>query len=138
MYIIFAAVFKNRCFFMKKLTLLWLDDCRDPHTYNYLARFSPIGAEVDVVWVKNFDEFENFILQHGLPDAICFDHDLAEDSYDERTGYDCAKLVVEYCLQHHCDIPPFAIQSSNPVGKEDILHLLDNYHHFFINTPKQS
>ena len=72
---------------MKKRTLLWLDDCRDPHTYNYLARFSPIGTDVHVVWVKNYDEFENFILQHGLPNAVCFDHDLAEDSYDERTGY---------------------------------------------------
>ena len=48
---------------MNKLTLLWLDDCRDPHTYNYLARFSPIGTDVYVVWVKNYDEFENFILQ---------------------------------------------------------------------------
>ena len=31
---------------MKKLTLLWLDDCRDSNTYNYIARFSPIGMEV--------------------------------------------------------------------------------------------
>ena len=116
---------------MKKRTLLWLDDCRDPHTYNYLARFSPIGTDVYVVWVKKFDEFENFISQHIFPDAICFDHDLAEDSYDERTGYDCSKLIVNYSLEHNQDIPPYAIQSSNPVGKEDIRHLLENYHKFY-------
>ena len=123
---------------MKKRTLLWLDDCRNPNTYNYIARFSPIGTEVDVIWAKNFDEFENFILQHGLPDAICFDHDLAEDSYDERTGYDCAKLVVNYCMEHNIDIPPYAIQSSNPVGKEDIRHLLENYHRFYQHEKQQN
>jgi len=116
---------------MPRPTLLWLDDCRDPYAYNYLSIYSPIGTDVEVVWVKNYDEFEAYIQQNGLPDAICFDHDLAEDSYDERTGYDAAKLVVNYCLEHHCDIPQYAIQSSNPVGKEDIKHIMDNYHLFY-------
>jgi hypothetical protein len=45
---------------MKKRTLLWLDDCRDPHTYNYLARFSPIGADVDVVEIETTDAYSVF------------------------------------------------------------------------------
>ena len=73
----------------------------------------------------------DFIDQHGLPDGICFDHDLGEDGYDERTGYDCAKYIVDYCLQHNCDIPAYAIQSSNPVGKDNICHLMDNYHNYY-------
>ena len=114
-------------------TLLWLDDSRNPFdTRTDWLVFSPIGRDVDVVWVKSVDEFMNFINQHGLPDGICFDHDLGEDSYDERTGYDCAKYVVDYCLQHDCDIPAYSIQSSNPVGKENICHLMENYHQYFV------
>jgi predicted DNA-binding transcriptional regulator YafY len=45
---------------MKKLTLLWLDDCRDPHTYNYLAHFSPIGTDVDVVEIETTDAYSVF------------------------------------------------------------------------------
>ena len=58
------------------------------------------------------------------PNYMVFDH-------DERTGYDCAKYVVDYCLQHNCDIPAYAIQSSNPVGKDNICHLMDNYHNYY-------
>lgn len=61
-------------------------------------------------------------------------HDLAEDSYDERTGYDCAKFVVDYCMERDLDIPAYNIQSSNPVGKENIQHLMDNYHKYYIKT----
>ena len=119
---------------MKK-TLLWLDDCRDPHDtrVDWLV-FSPIGRDVDVVWVQYVDDFFGYINQHGLPDAICFDHDLAEDSYDERTGYDCAKYVVDYCLKHDLDIPAYNIQSSNPVGRENIQHLMDNYHAYYLKS----
>jgi hypothetical protein len=112
---------------MKKRTLLWLDDCRDPNTYNYIARFSPIGTEVDVVWVKNFDEFENFILQHGLPDAICFDHDLGEG----KSGYDAAKWLVNFCLDFQVPPPLYNVQSSNPRGKEDIIAIMNNYLEFY-------
>lgn len=118
---------------MFKRTLLWLDDCRDPFDtrIDWLV-FSPIGRDVDVVWVQNVDEFFAYIDEHGLPDAICFDHDLAEDSYDERTGYDCAKYVVNYCMEHNLDIPAYNIQSSNPVGAENIRHIMDNYHRYFL------
>ena len=117
---------------MNRKTLLWLDDCRNPldTRVDWLA-FSPIGRNVDVVWLKDADSFMAYIAENGLPDAICFDHDLAEDSYDERTGYDCAKFVVDYCMDHHLDIPPYSIQSSNPVGAENIRHLMDNYHRYY-------
>ena len=119
---------------MKK-TLLWLDDCRNPFdTQVDWLIFSPIGRDVDVVWVQYVDDFLEYIDKNGLPDAICFDHDLAEDSYDERTGYDCAKYVVDYCMKHDLDIPAYNIQSSNPVGKENIRHLMDNYHKYYITT----
>ena len=72
----------------------------------------------------------NFINKNGLPDIICFDHDLGE----EKSGYDCAKFVVKYCQEHNLDIPAFDIQSSNNVGKDNIRSLMNNWHRVFKET----
>jgi hypothetical protein len=103
-------------------TLLWLDDVRDPMTNDWL-RYSPIGKDVDVHWVTNYQDFVDWIMIYDLPDAICFDHDLG--SYEE-TGYDCAKFLVEYCLNLDVLPPVYGIQSANPVGAKNIDMLLKN------------
>ena len=59
---------------------------------------------------------------------ISFDHDLADEHYlkqnsqefVEKIGYDCAKWLVEYCMDHYLDLPKFYCHSMNPVGKENI------------------
>ena len=99
--------------------LLWLDDFRNPADY--------VTGDYDITWVKNYDEFCSFINEHCLPDIICFDHDLGE----EKTGYDCAKFVVDYCQQHNLDIPQYDIQSSNIVGKDNIRSIMNNWHRVF-------
>lgn len=129
---------------MKKRTLLWLDDVRNPVERDWLV-FSPIGRDVDVVWVKSYFEFTTWIEKNGLPDAICFDHDLGEDESIERvkrglskrqvrilkkeakSGMDCAKWLVEYCIDNKLSLPKYGIQSANPVGKENIDSLLKNF-----------
>lgn len=98
-------------------TLLWLDDCRDPFDkkMDWLI-YSPIGRNVNIVWVSNYNEFVEYITKFGLPDGICFDHDLGE----EKDGYDCAKWLVNYCLDNNEQLPLYSIQSANPVGKKNI------------------
>ena len=108
---------------MKKL--LWLDDIRNPHKNDWL-NFSPIGRDCDVIWVKTFTQFVDWISKNGLPDAICFDHDLGEI----YSGFDCAKWLVEYCIDNDLDVPLYNIQSANPVGKENIDMLFKNYSNF--------
>ncbi len=76
--------------------------------------------------VYNFDEFVKFIADKGLPNFISFDHDLGE----EKTGYDCAKFLVDYCLDQNLKLPEFYVHSQNPVGKENIEKLLDNFNKF--------
>lgn len=125
-------------------TLLWLDDCRDPLKDDWL-NFSPIGKNVDVTWVKTYQEFVDNIMIYGLPDAICFDHDLGSDvenlgysigltkqqarGLKQRTltGYDCAVWLIDYCISNDLRLPRYNIQSANPVGKKNIQCLLDNY-----------
>ena len=118
--------------------LLWLDDYRNPFSNPEWLVFSPfrISSDVKVSWVKSYDEFISWINENGLPDGICFDHDLAdysETNKNEKTGYDCAKFLVEYCLERKILLPLYNVQSANPTGKENIISLLKNYNKF-INT----
>ena len=82
-------------------------------------RATPIGYQR----VYSYKEFIDFIQNKGIPDFISFDHDLGI----EETGYDCAKFLVEYCLDHNLTIPNFTVHSQNPVGKENIEKLLNNF-----------
>lgn len=126
---------------MKKL--LWLDDIRNPLEDNWLS-FSPITPD-EVIWVKSYKEFIAWINKNGLPQAICFDHDLGMDvavnarakgiskdaarklKQKEKTGHDCAKWLVEYCMDNDKKLPLYNIQSANPVGKDNIDGLLKNF-----------
>ena len=104
-------------------TLLFLDDFRDPFEDNWI-RYSPIGTDCDIVWVKTYQEFVDRVMCYGLPDAICFDHDLGTHN---GNGYECAKFLIDYCINNNLKLPLYAIQSANPVGKENIDSLLKNY-----------
>jgi len=108
---------------MKKL---WLDDIRNPP---------------DETWdrVKDYDEFIAYITQNGMPDYISFDHDLGmehvkayykepkkvlfEEGFIKKTGYDCAKWLV----QNDYQIKDFGIHSMNPIGALNIRTLLLNW-----------
>ena len=106
-------------------TLLWLDDIRDPFDKRIdWLKFSPIGRTVDVFWVTSYQEFVDHIIIYGLPDGICFDHDLGTHN---GNGHQCAKWLVNYCLDNDEELPLYGIQSSNPVGKENIDKLLKSF-----------
>lgn len=92
-----------------KFTNLYLDDLR-PTPENFQR-------------VYDYDEFVHFIAENGVPDSISFDHDLGEG----KTGFDCAKFLVEYCLDHDIKKINFQVHSQNPVGKENIEYLLNNF-----------
>lgn len=109
-------------------TLLWIDDIRDPHTGDWIRKYSPIGVNVNVVWVKSYNDCVEWITKNGLPDAICFDHDLGDiHSKQEKTGYDCAKWIADYCMDNNLKYPPYNIQSDNGPGRENIHKYIENY-----------
>ena len=106
-------------------TLLWLDDKLNPNDarMDWLA-YSPVGREVEVIWIKNYHEFINWIELNGLPDGICFDHDLGSLDYN---GYDCAIWLVNYCRNKKLQLPPWASQSTNPEQKMRINRFLKKF-----------
>ena len=89
--------------------MLYLDDLRS----------TPEGFDR----VYSYEEFVTYLEKKGLPDFISFDHDLGEG----LSGYDCAKYLVDYCLDRQLPLPNFAVHSQNPVGKENIERLLANF-----------
>lgn len=103
-------------------TVLWLDDFRNPFDDKWSGKYNIKGE--DIIWVGNFDEFTYWINLNGLPDLICFDHDLG---CDIPTGYDCARWLVDYCLDRNQSLCDFISQSDNPPGRENILKLLTNF-----------
>ena len=127
------------------MVLLWLDDMRNPFKDNWVYDYAPQFLEETIVWVLNYDEFVEWINYNGLPHTIAFDHDLGEDVARDKvskgmskrqarmqkretiSGYDCAKWLVEYCIDNDLDLPNWIVQSANPVGKDNINGLLNNY-----------
>lgn len=106
---------------MKK-KLIWLDDSRNPFKNDWLV-FSPIERPFETIWIKSYNKFVSWIKENGLPDGICFDNDLEDFSGvdgAELQGKDCAKWLVEYCLDNKLNIPKWNCQSSNSNAKDYI------------------
>lgn len=135
---------------------LYLDDWREPvHTLIskkpiYLKK---IISENEWVIVRNYHEFIQKIEKDGLPNIVSFDHDLGDNYYfldkepmrlilmpkdvifdyvkyeenDERTGYHCAKWLVDYCIDNKLSLPQYIIHSDNEVGTENIRSYLENF-----------
>ena len=119
---------------MKKL-MIYLDDVR-----------TPVDADNWVV-VRSYDEFVNKVMEVGLKniELVSLDHDLGDtamneyfnnvspnysldyNNIQEKTGYDCAKWLVEYCSENGLPMPTYLIHSANPVGSQNIRFILENY-----------
>ncbi len=94
--------------------------------------------------VRTYNDFVDIINQRGLPVRISFDHDLGDDAYkeyfraqatktsinynniNERTGYDCALFIANYCINHEVNIPEYYVHSLNGPGKMNIVSVLES------------
>ena len=121
---------------MKKL---FLDDMRLPtDVFNYIK--NEIYLE-DWHVVKNYDEFVDYITNNGIPEYVSFDHDLgyvelsetvSTFNSNEKTGYHCAKWLIEYIIDNNLDVPKAVlIHSMNPTGGENINSLFETYNKIY-------
>lgn len=102
---------------------LWIDDIRDPEKYLNLDK------SYIILWARSYDSAKRYIDLYR-PDVVDFDHDLGE----EKTGYDVAKYIVHQCMENKSNLPEYKIHSANPVGRENIDKLLQNYMKFISNN----
>lgn len=133
-----------------KRTLLWLDDLRNPFLGDWIDKYVP-NFDGAIIWVLNYEQFTQWIMVNGLPEIISFDHDLADEhytpeeywhdyqiskeyqdaqNYTEKTGKDCAKWLVDYCIDNNLKLPNFVVHSHNPVGADNIKNLLNSFKEF--------
>jgi hypothetical protein len=112
---------------MKK-RLLFIDDLRMPKDcVTYMKHDVELYFEEWNI-VRSYAEFTQWIIEHGLPDVISFDHDLGDITNDiELSGMDCAKWLVEYCMDNHLNLPKCIVHSQNPVGVANINGLVENF-----------
>ena len=116
---------------------LFLDDVRIPTHVTWVD--FPRDQHYSVV--RNYQEFVDLITLRGLPKFVCYDHDLSDchyghglnrddipyDSYKEKTGYDAAKWLVDYCMNKGIKHPSYVVHSMNPVGKSNIESYIESY-----------
>lgn len=117
---------------------LFLDDIRMPSdVYSYTFRYMYLDLEWTIV--RNFNEFIQTITKNGIPEYLSFDHDLANihynnqlpinyDEYEEKTGYHCAKWLIDYCIDNKLDLPKnIFIHTMNVEGGKNIASLFNTY-----------
>ena len=116
---------------------LYLDDYRIP-------------IPKDWIHVRDYDEFIAAVENYGLENIsnISLDHDLGVsameecnnnvfpngilnyDNINEKTGYDCAKWIVDLSIDTKIPLPLINVHSANPVGSKNIMLLINNYNSF--------
>jgi len=123
---------------------LYLDDKRVP--------IKTIPKYEDWVVVKNYNEFEEYILNNCIPDYISFAHDLHNEhvqdfvnyqaqgimainygDFKEKTGLDCLKWLCEHIQNNHekgdksLKLNLVGVHSHNPMGAQNILHMANSF-----------
>jgi hypothetical protein len=112
---------------------LFLDDQRD---LNQTFRNTLDKDYLSLKWkiVRSYPEFCSFVENSYLkykskPKLISFDHDLADELYYNRTepipydtflvktGYDCAKWIIAFCIENKIEIPLYKTHTMNFVGE---------------------
>ena len=123
---------------------------------------TPINNSVDWVVVRSYDEFIEKVKELGLKniDTISLDHDLGDTAMkeyfenvspnytldyshiNEKTGYDCAKWLVEHFYDSHPEwndlgrtmkktlifgFPKVYTHSANPIGSANIMGYINNF-----------
>jgi len=122
---------------------LFLDDVRLPKNVTWVNL--PL---VNWTIVRNYLEFVKIITENGLPDNVTFDHDLAAEHYNptmysdnpndynklytagsfkEKTGLECVKWLVEYCMDKNLDFPSYTIHTMNPIGGQNMISYIESY-----------
>jgi hypothetical protein len=122
---------------------LFLDDMRNPEDVKWIEL--PL---INWVVVRNYDQFVETITRYGLPLRVSFDHDLADehyreytaahdkkmitcgtiryDQFAEKTGYDCAKWMAQYCVDNNLPIPSYYLHTMNGIGAKNIFSILES------------
>jgi hypothetical protein len=118
---------------------LFLDDERMPKDVTWIEL--PLVAWVIV---RNYNDFVRVIEQNGVPQIVSFDHDIGIEHYQEynrahnsdkkiryetfteKTGFDCAKWLANYCVDKNLPVPVYYLHTMNGIGALNIQSILES------------
>lgn len=122
---------------------LFLDDARVPKDVKWIEL-----PPVPWVIVRSYKQFVDYVTEHGVPKIVSFDHDLADehykeyhvahdpkligekkiryDTFEEKTGRDCAVWLANYCLDNKVPIPLYYLHSLNGIGCANIFSIMES------------
>lgn len=110
--------------------VLFLDDEREPS-------LSLLAQSPNLIVCRSYNEAVALVLTRGLPQHICFDHDLGPDS---KTGHEFAKWLVDWAMKADMfdwyPVIDYSVHSQNPIGASNIRGVIDGYHRWRIETMK--
>lgn len=123
---------------------LFLDDIRIPiDAFLYTKKLIYVDEQWSIV--RSYNEFVEFIEKNGIPEMISLDHDIstehyapqehwenydkwaAEQNFTEKTGMDCVKWIVNYCMDNGIKFPIWHIHSMNPVGSDNMKSYITSF-----------
>lgn len=109
---------------------IFLDDLRSLQEAETLTG-NTIYTSVQWVVVRSYKDFKELLdsLQTA-PLRVSFDHDLGhipEDNEVEKDGKLCADHLVRICIEKGWDMPMCFIHSANPIGRQRIQYVLDDF-----------
>ena len=118
---------------------IFLDDIRTPYSNEWTI-------------VRDYNEFVKLINDINIDDVdvISLDHDLADEHYrpsmydidghysnyytdgtfKEKTGYECAKYLIDFCVKNNKELPQVYVHTMNPIGRVNIISLINNFYKF--------
>lgn len=141
---------------MEKFIRIYLDDVRTPHRLNNDAH----GELPEWTVVRSYNEFVEKVNEVGLENihVISLDHDLGDtaikeyyenvspnyslnyNNIQEKTGYDCAKWLVNHYYDNYGTqetrsekkgngivFPEVYTHSANPIGSANIMGYINNF-----------
>lgn len=123
---------------------LFLDDERFPKDVTWVNL-----PAVKWIIARSYEDFVRIITENGLPEHVSFDHDLADEHYKEyisannkllldsskriryetfreKTGYDCAKWLAQYCIDKTLPLPLYYLHSMNGIGCGNMFSVLES------------
>lgn len=132
---------------------IFLDDERTPKKcIKYMPRvYTNFYKTTKFVIVRNYDAFTQLIsgkyTKQSFPEIISFDHDLGYEHYmaymqyhkdpelykeactlfKEKTGMDCAKWLVDFCMDNHLMLPKYVCHTKNGIGAANMTGLFESF-----------
>lgn len=119
---------------MKKFKL-YLDDVRTPYDPEWIVVRSYNQLVKEIENKGGLENISEISLDHDLDDTAMQEYylntmingSLNYENIREKTGFDCAKYLVDYCLDNDVELPFVSVHSHNPVGSENIIFYINNY-----------